>query len=381
MKILTLGLDASVLKKNSHTASRAIKYGGIVKKYVVIVPNTAYKDVNLSSNVKVFGIKTQNKIIALYSIYKFTNRLLKNNKVDVISVQDQYYLAVIGLILSKKYKTGFEIQIHGFEKYSGLRKIIANHVIPKAGSMRCVSERLKAHITATFKVDKEKIVNVPILITKKPKNINAAFIPEKSFVFLLVARLVKVKNIPLLIQAFKDVSKKKDAKLWIVGDGPLLSTLNTLIKKEGLEDRIVMWPEQENIGKFYKSANAFVLSSNQEGWGMVVIEAASHGLPIIMTDVGCAGEFIKNNVNGVVIPVNDKKALVKSMTTIMENHKLRSSLGRRAAVTYKSMMSNAEILKKCRMSWRIASTTQSQVKKKSAQGLKNNSPNYFSISR
>ena len=63
----------------------------------------------------------------------------------------------------------------------------------------------------------------------------------------------------------------------------------------------------------------FLLTSNYEGWGLAIIEAASFGLPIIMTDVGCAGEIIKNEESGIIIPVGDKKALAAAMTKLIQN--------------------------------------------------------------
>ena len=70
----------------------------------------------------------------------------------------------------------------------------------------------------------------------------------------------------------------------------------------------------------------FLLTSNYEGWGMAVVEAASLGLPIIMTDVGCAGELIKNKESGIVIPVNNQSKLEEAMIRIINDENLRKEL-------------------------------------------------------
>jgi len=100
----------------------------------------------------------------------------------------------------------------------------------------------------------------------------------------------------------KVVEKYSQAELWIVGDGKQRQAL-----KHEVETRLIAsvkfqgW--QDDLDKFYNQADAFLLTSNSEGWGMVVVEAASFGLPIIMTDVGLAGEVIKDGESGIVIPV------------------------------------------------------------------------------
>ncbi len=66
-----------------------------------------------------------------------------------------------------------------------------------------------------------------------------------------------------------------------------------------------------------------MLSSNYEGYGLTPVEAACFGLPVIMTDVGCAGETILNGVHGKVIPVGDEEALVSAMEEMLQSEELR----------------------------------------------------------
>src|SRR3989344_5010745 len=115
MKILNLSLDKSILDKNSKTSRRVVEYGDWADSYIVVVSEKDY----------VYGSGGNNKIFQLINVYRVAKKLLKRGGFDLITVQDQYYLALVGRILAKKFKIGLELQIHGFEKYSGLRKIIA----------------------------------------------------------------------------------------------------------------------------------------------------------------------------------------------------------------------------------------------------------------
>lgn len=367
MKILSLGLDNSVLNKNSPLAKRIVEYGGLVEKYTVIALNKENKRVVLSEKALVVGVGAGNKIFALFKIYTTAKRLLKKEKLvlenhrgfDVITVQDQYYLALIGWILAKKFSIGLEIQVHGFEKYYGSRKLIAKFVIPRANAVRAVSQRLKKRLVSEFEVQEDRITVVPIYInaddadkTRLPRRFASR---NDKFVFLTVGRLVPVKNIEMQIGAIAEVVKQcKDVELWIVGDGPEMRNLKFEAVNTHCNVSVRFFGWQDDLEKFYGQADVFLLSSNSEGWGMAVIEATSYGLPIIMTDVGCAGEVIKNGESGIVIPVGGQKKLEQAMIRLVKDKELREKLGENALQAVKNLLSKEDILALYKKSWEMA---------------------------
>ena len=139
MKILSLGLDNSILNKSSALVKRVIEYGNLVEKYTVIVLSQKNEKIELSAKVKVYGVGGAGKIAQSFCLCQTAKKLLGEEKYDVITVQDQYYLALVGVRVSKKFKVGLEIQVHGFEKYYGLRKLIAGYVLPRADAIRCAA--------------------------------------------------------------------------------------------------------------------------------------------------------------------------------------------------------------------------------------------------
>ena len=191
-------------------------------------------------------------------------------------------MALIGLFLARKFKIGLELQIHGFEKYSGLRKIIAKFVIPRANAIRCVSQRLKQKLMNEFSVREGTITVAPIYIESRITNLpvwqagNELRIKQKGdkFIFLTVGRLVPVKNISLQIKAMAEVVKKyPNVELLIVGDGAERKKLEKEALKLGVKNNVKFLGWQNNPGEFYSKADAFLLTSDYEGWGMVVVEA------------------------------------------------------------------------------------------------------------
>ena len=103
MKILNLSLDKSILDKNSKLAKRVVEYADMIDGVAFIEPDKDHKEVKLSEKVFAYGSGGRNKIFKLINIYRLSSKILKLNKFDVITVQDQYYLALIGLFLSRRF--------------------------------------------------------------------------------------------------------------------------------------------------------------------------------------------------------------------------------------------------------------------------------------
>ncbi len=356
MKILNLSLDKSILDKNSKAAGRVVEYGNPVDVYIIVVPDKVHKEVRLSEKVFVYGSGGGNKIFQLINVYRTAKKLLKQEKFDIITVQDQYYLALVGRILAKKFEIGLELQIHGFEKYSGLRKIIADFVILRASAIRCVSRRLKQKLMNEFGVKEEIITVAPIYIESQIINKESKIKQEgDKSIFLTVGRLVPVKNIGLQIRAMADVVKKyPNTELWIVGDGPERKKMKLKIKNLKSENNVKFWGWQNDTDKFYSQADAFLLTSDYEGWGMAVVEAASYGLPVIMTDVGCAGELIENEKSGLIIPINNQSKLEEAMIRIINDENLRKKLADGAFSAIKNLPSKEETMALYKQSWEKA---------------------------
>ena len=364
MKILSLSLDKSILDKNSSLAKRTVEYGNLVEKYTVIVSSKENREINLSEKVKVFGIGAANKILTLLKIFGLAKKLIKQEKLvlenhygfNLITVQDQYYFALIGWLLAKKCKIGLEIQIHGFEKYSGLRKLIAKFVIPKANTIRTVSQRLKKRLVDEFGVEEDRVTVVPVFVEVRSKKLEVrSNIDNNKFIFLTVGSLVPVKNIEMQVKALANIIKKySNMELWIVGDGSEIGNLKFEIGNLGLEKNVKFLGWQSDVNEFYRKADAFLLTSHSEGWPLVIVEAASFSLPIIMTDMGSAGELIKNEENGLVIPLNDQWKLEESMIKLVEDEKLRKKLGQNARQAVLNLPSKEEILNLYKKSWQKA---------------------------
>jgi glycosyltransferase involved in cell wall biosynthesis len=351
MKILSIGLDSKILDKNSDVSGRVIEYGKLVERYDIVVPYRKKVKLKISNNINAYGSGGKNKIIQFFKLYFLASKKLKKEKYDVITVQDYYFIALVAYFLKLKYKAGLEIQVHGFEKYFGIRKIIAKFLIPRADSIRVVSKRLKEKIIKDFKVKEDKIINIPIYVKIGEYKKNNFKENNDKIIFLSAGRFVKVKNIEMQIEAMSaNELRQENCELWIVGEGKFKNKYEELIKKFKLKDKVKIFKWQD-LSSFYKKADIFLLSSDYEGWGMVVVEAASFGLPVIMTNVGCAGEVIVDNKSGFVSPVGDKKRFKEKMLELMKNKEKIISMGDEARKAVEKLPNKEETLKLYKKSW------------------------------
>lgn len=153
---------------------------------------------------------------------------------------------------------------------------------------------------------------------------------EKDFIFLNVGRLVPAKNQAMLLEAFATLVQEfnVEAKLIIVGDGPLASELHSIIDKLCIRDQIFFVGFQSNVYDYYSAADCFVLSSAWEGFGIVLAEAMGSGLPVVTTDAGGCAEVIDEPY--FTISLNDSFAMSRKMKEIYDMSLIqRVELGKR----------------------------------------------------
>lgn len=115
-----------------------------------------------------------------------------------------------------------------------------------------------------------------------------------SKTFLAVGRFSRLhKGFDLLIEAFHLFAQKnQEWKLDIVGEGVEERKYRELIKKYNLEDQVRIHPFTNNVQAYYSNAQVYVLSSRWEGFGLVLVEAMAHGLPVISSDLPTSQEIM-----------------------------------------------------------------------------------------
>jgi glycosyltransferase involved in cell wall biosynthesis len=308
-------------------------------------------------------------------MYSRARVIIKEKKCDVISSQDTYFLGLLAWVLSKQYHLGLEVQVLGIEKLSFFRKALSKFVLARAGSIRVLSLGLKKRLIQEFGISEKRMKLVPIYVDVSSLgfNQNTQSDEEKNdlqvqndlfqkayggrFNIVSVNRLVPIKNISMQLHAIASLCREyPNILLHVVGDGPLQAEIETEIKNLHIEDFVVLqgFKSGVTLSPFFTQSDCFVLTSNFEGYGMVVVEAATVGLPIVMTDVGCAGEVIINGKSGMIVPPQDTAAFTQALRSVITDESLRTKFGLEARESVAQLPSFDRVLENYKASWQQA---------------------------
>lgn len=145
-----------------------------------------------------------------------------------------------------------------------------------------------------------------------------------------VGRFKAVKNHALLLRSFARMASSQ-ARLMLVGNGEGEHALRAQAQQLGIADKVIFAGFHSDPTPFYASADLFVLSSNYEGFGNVIVEALACGLPVVSTDCPSGpAEILNNGLFGKLVPVGDEAALAEAMTTTLTEPHDREKLRARA---------------------------------------------------
>jgi glycosyltransferase involved in cell wall biosynthesis len=249
-------------------------------------------------------------------IFKFIKFFL-TTKFDLIIINQPYvgsvvYTSLIGWFVPKIYFFHSpwceEYLIDKKKKGVGyyLRKIIEKKVISFCNKIVCYSEFMKNKIVSIHRIKKNiKVLHVGIDTNRfypaenKIEVRKKLGLPENKFIIFTARRLVPRMGLENLIEAIKMLKKEFDnIFLVIVGSGWLEDKLKVLAKKLEVSDYIKFVGKVSNpnvLLLYYQSADIFVLPTKLlEGFGMVILEAMSCGVPVVSTPVGGPVEVLKN---------------------------------------------------------------------------------------
>jgi glycosyltransferase involved in cell wall biosynthesis len=149
-----------------------------------------------------------------------------------------------------------------------------------------------------------------------------------------VGRLVPQKGFDLLLDAFAHAAPTTpDWTLSIWGEGPDRQSLETQCAILGIANRVDLPGVTRQPGDWIAQSDIFVLSSRFEGWGIVVGEAMSAGLPVISFDCDFGpAEMIEHDRSGVLVPNGDVLALSAAIATLCQDAEARATMGKQAAL-------------------------------------------------
>jgi len=153
------------------------------------------------------------------------------------------------------------------------------------------------------------------------------------------------KNLSMLINVFEKLNKVAPAlKLYVIGPKPCLGKLKSFLQLSCFKNIIFTGLiRDEDLNAYYKSANLMLITSHQEGLGIVGLEALAHGVPVVSTDCGGVADFIVDGKNGFLVKINDDDAMVDKALTILNSPVLAQEMSEFAGRFVESNFSTQKI--------------------------------------
>lgn len=279
------------------------------------------------------GDEKKHRLIQFLLRVRYLRRFLKEEKPDVLipfarkalyrGLMAAYFVKIPVLISVRTDPAGH------YEERSD--KIQIPLLFPRADG--CVFQTQGAREFFAPRLQKNsRIILNPI----NPKYIGVPEPAVRQKTVVQSGRLVDFKNQPMLIRAFVEVHKKHpDYDLKIYGGDSFDGTkeiLEQIIDENQAREYVHLMGASDSLEEEIKDAALFAFSSDWEGLPNALMEAMALGLPVVATDCPCGGPrtIMTHEVNGLLVPIKDQKAMEEGINRLIEDRELAERLGREA---------------------------------------------------
>lgn len=282
----------------------------------------------VSGKIRIIDLKKDRVWLAVPDVVRY----LRDERPDVLlTAEAPVNLVGIWAWLARRKQPRLVLTVlSNMTEYARSREIWYGPIIPKlirmfyarASSVTAVSKGvLKDLIEISSAIARNGVAIYPpvvdqTLYARAQEPVEHPWFAESSTtpVIVNVGRLTRQKNHDLLIRAFARVREHMQARLVIIGDGNQKPELEALIKRLGLQDAVALLGFDHNPYKYVSRASLFVLSSNFEGFGLVLVESLALGCPVVSTDCPDGPrEILDDGRYGTLVPVDDEAALASAI--------------------------------------------------------------------
>lgn len=155
---------------------------------------------------------------------------------------------------------------------------------------------------------------------------------SNRFVVVCVANMRPAKGHELLVEGFAEFHQEvPEARLLLVGDGPLRSRVARQVRDRGIEDAVEFTGAVDDVWPQLARADVAVLPSHNETFGIAALEAMAAGLPVVATRVGGIPELVEDGITGRLVPPRDVSALCRAFHFLYSNRSQADAMGRAGA--------------------------------------------------
>jgi len=354
--ILTWGLAGGAFTNLSAALAKGFHEEGVEELYLVHLWNDRGKNLDLPSTVKVIPLGVEHSSRAPIALARF----LAQSAPEVLISQQAFLnlAAILGgmlvrsrarLIISEHSTMSYEVYTEhkGDVKFRFLPSLM-RLLYPRADGLVATSQSVLQDLVQTigirFDPSRRCVIPNPVdleriaLLAKEPAD-HRWLRDKEGPIILSVGRLAAQKNYSLLLRAFARIREHRSARMLIAGEGGEKERLQSLAGRLGISDSVDFLGYTANPYKFMAQSDVFALTSEEEAFGLVLVEAMACGVPVIATDAIGGGPWgiLNAGAFGTLVPREDENALVSSILELIsspELHAARVAAGKRRCLEY-----------------------------------------------
>jgi glycosyltransferase involved in cell wall biosynthesis len=269
-------------------------------------------------------------------------KLLRDTRFDVINTHFVVPTGPLGHALARTHGIPNVLSVHGGDLFDPSKGSSPHRHAPMRRAVRWLLNAADAivgqsrdtvrHVSSIYGVGRS-VDLIPLGIERPPARSSASRasfgLPEDAFVLVTIGRLVARKATPQLVDILA-ASGLHNAYLLVVGDGPDASAIAERARALGLQERVRLLGSVADAQKYaaLSVSDAFVSTSQHEGFGLVFLEAMAHGLPVVCYNRGGQTDFLTTGETGHVVALNDQDAFKHALLALHADVDARNRYGR-----------------------------------------------------
>lgn len=343
--IFTWGLSGGAITNIVAALTRGFVDLGIPQIYILYIKDAKEKRVEFPEGVKLVKLGAKQARWAFLPLAKFIRQV----KPDVlISLGFLNLPAIFAKLIAGKVPTKLVISQQNSLIYQAryehkgnilieaqlwLSTLLYSQVDGLVATTDSVMKELKTQLNVSLPQERMRVipnmVDIETVATKAQVESDHPWLQQKDKpVIVSVGRLAKQKNFPLLLEALSIVRQKIDARLIIFGRGSEQKNLENLINKLNLAEYVSLPGFSANPWSQMSKADVFVLPSEEEAFGLVLVEAMTCGVPIVATDAIGDGprSILAEGKYGSLVPNRNSEALAQAILQIFQDSVVRNNL-------------------------------------------------------
>jgi N-acetyl-alpha-D-glucosaminyl L-malate synthase BshA len=212
---------------------------------------------------------------------------------------------------------------------------IIKYSIESSCGVTAVSRSLKAETIQVLKTRKPIDVIYNFYRPKPPRKSRADVrralrVRENDFLLIHLSNLRPVKRVPDVLHVVAGLKKDPQHVKLLVLAGESFEPFRPLVKRLGIEDRVIVKENVLDIENYLHAADAGLYASEKESFGMGVLETMSFGKPVVATRVGGVAEIVQDKRTGFLARLGDVKSMARAVRTLANDRELAARMGEAA---------------------------------------------------